>query len=301
MLDDRPYMRQEYGSSGFHLLGPRPASLALMISLVVAFCLQAMGTSGFIGSYFALSPEGLIHGRIWQFLTFQFLHADFFHLLFNLVGLWFFGRFAEERLGKTHFLLLYFLSGIAGGLLQVSLGFALPNVFPGQTLGASAGICGLIAAFSILEPDGMILLFFVLPVRAKYLLYISMGIAAFFTVTAIFGSHTSAVTVAHAAHLGGILFGVFYTRKGSHLVDNLTSRFPSRRSSSRQPPFRNSLFKSSSTKRNRADEPSELPSKEFMSQEVDPILDKISAHGIQSLTERERQILQAARNRMSKR
>src|SRR5687767_5906655 len=137
MLEDRSYMRSSEFRSG------KPAWMILIIVNVVCFALQMINAVYFkfrVEDYLMLSPKGLSHGYVWQLLTFQFLHADFFHLLSNMFfGVWMFGRYIEDRLGKINFLKLYFLSGIAGGLLQAILGLAFPNVYGGATLGASAG------------------------------------------------------------------------------------------------------------------------------------------------------------------
>ena len=155
-----------------------------------------------------LSADALRHGYVWQLLTFQFLHANTLHLVFNLLGIWWFGKFVEERLGKWHFFKLYFLSGVAGGLLQCLLMWAFPLHFGARVVGASAGVCGLIAAFAIIEPHATILAYFVIPLRARSLLYIEAGIAIFFILV------PSDSDVAHAAHLGGILFAAAYLRWG---------------------------------------------------------------------------------------
>ena len=206
MLDDRDYMRSEPGGRP-PLSLVMPLTVVLIITLVIAFALQQIDTVYLhfsISEYLALSTAGLRNGYVWQLLTFQFLHSGLTHLFFNLIGLWFFGRYVEVRLGRSHFLKLYFLSGVAGGLLQALLGAAFPSHFGGPTVGASAGICGLLAAFSMLEPESIILVFFVLPMRAKYLLHVSLGIAGFFTIV------PADPGVAHAAHLGGLLFGMAY-------------------------------------------------------------------------------------------
>lgn len=130
MLDDRPYMRSDYRPPRQPLRLKLTATNVLIGALVVAFFIQYFHTPTYPGinlDYFALSPQGLLHGRIWQLVTFQFLHAGLLHLLFNALTLWSFGRYLEERLGKWQFLALYFLSGIAGGLLQVVLGMLIPK------------------------------------------------------------------------------------------------------------------------------------------------------------------------------
>jgi membrane associated rhomboid family serine protease len=292
MLDSRSYMRGS--QSGLRL----PATVILMIVIGAAFLLQQINYVYFrspLEQYLGLSVAGIKRGYLWQFLTFQFLHAGGFHLLGNMIGLWFFGRYLEERLGPKRMLTLYFASGVIGGLLQVALMFAFPAHFGTLLFGASAGVCGLLAAFCLLEPEGQILLFFVLPVRARYLLIFFVGIALFFTLV-------PSGNVAHAAHLGGLLSGIAYIRWELYNWDP-SFRFRLPRLSRRAVPgkvlkvrFPKGADGGSASNQRRAD-----TSEEFISREVDPILEKISAQGIQSLTAREREILQAARSRMSKR
>ena len=295
MLDDRPYMRRDEG----HV--ERPAWLVLIIINAACFAFQLIDHAYIrsnIFDYLALSSTGLKHGYVWQVLTFQFLHADLFHLLGNLIfGIWMFGRYIEDRLGTRNFLKIYFLSGIAGGLLQGVLGLFL-NPFSGYTVGASAGTFGLVAAFCTLEPHSEIRLFFFLPIRAKHLLYLEIGIAAFFTLVPV------ASPVAHAAHLGGALFGWAFV----HWVIMSSDRSVTLWRGFRKFRPRPELVAMPQRKRPAWKKPAhvapavaeELPPAEFISKEVDPILDKISAHGIQSLTDREKQILEAARKKMAR-
>ncbi len=297
MLEDRSYMRAPaYGRR-------MPAYVILMIVITVAFALQQINAVYIrqpVIQYLALSKSGLSHGYVWQLLTFQFLHGGLWHLFCNLIGIWCFGRFVEERLGSARMVRIYFACGVLGGLLHALMAFSFPSFFGvGPVVGASAGVCGLLAAFAMLEPEGEILLCFVIPVRAKYLLIASMGVALFFTIV------PSEPGIAHAAHLGGMLGGIAYLRWGLR-VEHAIANWVNGRSF---PPLRPSreLVRTSASKRafwERSKETAEiedLPPAEFISREVDPILDKISAHGIQSLTDRERRILEAARAKMSKR
>ena len=287
---------------------PRPSfslrfslTVWLMISLVVAFILQQIDINDYQSAhlrYLVLNVEDLRRGWIWELLTFQFLHAGLAHLAFNMFSLWCFGRMVEERLGNARFLQLYFLSGVAGGLLQCIMAWIFPAQFGGGVVGASAGIVGLIAAFALLEPGATIMMSFVLPIPAKHLLYIEFAISLIFTIL------PSKSHVAHAAHLGGILFAVAYLKWGLDATRNLSEWNPLQRKMRREKMIKAATVRPAVTglrRRPRVEDAQELPSAEFISQEVDPILDKISAHGIQSLTERERQILQAARAKMSKR
>ena len=298
MLDDRPYMRSDYRPPREPFRLRLSATNFLLVTLVVAFFAQSYHSPTYQGinlDLFALSPRGLAHGYLWQLLTFQFLHAGIGHLVFNGYALWMFGRYVEERLGKLRFLILYFLSGVTGGLFQCLMGLLLPTMFGGDTIGASAGIFGVVAAFSLLEPDSKILLFFLLPVRAINLLYISIGLSVLLILI------PSSTPVAHAAHLGGIAFGWFFIRRGMYWTRGLAEWNPWHRKARREEMLKAATPKPFKPRRVKSSETPELPSGEFISQEVDPILDKISAHGIQSLTDRERQILQAARSKMSKR
>jgi membrane associated rhomboid family serine protease len=292
-------MRPDYRPSR----GPfqvRPTVTNILIGLlVVAFIAQNYRSPGFqqfIADNLTLSTYDLFHGKVWELLTFQFLHAGLFHLLFNAITLWSMGRYVEERLGKAQFLTLYLLSGVAGGLLQCLLGLVLPQFFGGSVVGASAGIMGVTAAFALLEPDAMMMFMFFLPMRAKNLLYITIAaclLLSFLPEGAMF---------ANGAHLGGIFFAWFYVRRGIQWTTALTNWQPRSRRARTEEMIRAATFKLPyKPRRPKPSETLDLPSEEFISQEVDPILDKISAHGIQSLTERERQILQAARSKMSKR
>ena len=276
----------------------RSVTVTLLIALVVAFVAQAIVerwvSSSFINTYLALSVEGLRHGFVWQLLTFQFLHGGPIHLLLNCWAIYVFGREMEDTLGPKRFLGLYFLSGVLGGLVQALFGLLLGGWFAVPVVGASAGAFGLVAAFAALYPERpfTLLLFFILPVtmRAKFLLLFE-GLAA------LFGIVFQSGNVAHAAHLGGLLTGIVFVRYAPYWQ---WPRFPRRQ---RQPVRRVARVPSSKGafwgRSKEADE--ELPADEFLRKEVDPILDKISAHGIQSLTEKERRILEAAREKMAKR
>jgi|SRR5579862_1746682 len=293
MLEDRDYMRQSSGRLRWS------ATLTLVVVLVVAYIVQEYVLRLPVNNDFALSLNGIKSGHVWQLLTFQFLHANFWHLFFNCWTLYMFGREVESAVGKVRFLILYFLSGIMGGLLQVFVSLVWPNYFAGYVVGASAGIFGVVAAFAMLAPNEILtlLVFFILPVnlRAKWLLFISLAVAALGIAFPVqFGGN-----IAHAAHLGGILTGMAFVRFGGELGRSFLEPFESRRR-------KRELIKAVSIKipqwpRQKSESPDEVPEEEFISREVDPILDKISQHGIQSLTERERKILEAARNRMAKR
>jgi membrane associated rhomboid family serine protease len=279
----------------------------LLITLVVCFLVQSllegMNRGGWVLDWLALSSDGLKQGRVFQLITFQFLHGGVMHLLMNMIGLYFFGRAIEEMLGSMGMLKLYLTSGIVGGLLQAALGFAFPDIFGSRTVGASAGIFGLIAAFATRAPDEPItlLVFFFLPVtfKARVLLIIEGCIALAGVLGPLLPHPLFASDIANGAHLGGMLTGIVWIRWGMiprpalNLWPAFLRRRPSRPESIQTAPKRAGRSAGRKTE--------EVPSAEFISREVDPILEKISAHGIHSLTERERQILEAARSKMARR
>jgi membrane associated rhomboid family serine protease len=254
-----------------------------------------------------LSWDGLKHGYLWQLISFQFLHAGLIHLMVNCWTIFMFGREVERTLGARRFLVLYFSSGVIGGLFQALAG-SLSTIFPhsvwalsfaAPTVGASAGALGLVAAFATLFPEQSLtlLVFFIIPVtmRAKFLLLLT-GLFSIFGI--VFPGKLGAM--ADAAHLGGMLTGIFFIRYAMHW----SFRWPGLNRRRGEPPRR--LVKVSSVNtarwsRAKSSTEADAPPEDFLTREVDPILDKISAQGIQSLTERERRILEAARDRMGKR
>lgn len=290
MLADRQYMRR-----GDEPRTWSPTIVVLVLNILVFFLEYADGERSrqqFV-KYGALSLAGLKEGFLWQFVTFQFLHDGLPHLVFNSLGLYFFGRPVEAILGRRNFIRLYLLSGAFGGVMQAALGFIAPERFGGPMVGASAGICGLFAAYALMDPDGEVLLFFILPMKAKFLMW---GMLVVSILSVIMPSQNN---LAHGAHLGGMLFAMAYMHWRNHPGDlfGWTARADER---PRELVSTRSA-RNFSWRREKPIEEVDLPAGEFISKEVDPILDKISAHGIHSLTDRERQILEAARAKMSKR
>jgi len=295
MLEDRDYMRQP----AYH--EPRVSfTIALLIVNAVVFVIQLISWQTLRGAeiqqaYFALSLEGLKNGYVWQLLTFQFLHANWMHILFNSLAIFFFGRPVENFFGRGKFLAIYFSSGIFGGLVQMLFAQILPQYFDAPIIGASAGAYGLVAAFAVLYwQERFTLFFYFIPIamRGKTLLWLSLALA-------VVGILTLGSGVANAAHFGGILTGLFLAQQ--MLRGNWPQlKFPARRN--KPPEFaaagktKKSFWHSSAAK---PDE--DLSADDFLQREVDPILDKISAHGIQSLTARERDILEKARSKIAKR
>jgi hypothetical protein len=162
-------------------------------------------------------------------------------------------------------------------------------------VGASAGVSGLFAVFAWLEAESEVRWNFVLPVKAKTLFWIYVAVEAFFTVVPT----QRQGGVAHAAHLGGLLMGMQFVRLGWHR-DYV--KLPWENWFKRKPKLaKRNAANVAGFELRPAGQTEEPVSDDFISKEVDPILDKISAHGIHSLTERERKILEQARSVMAKR
>ncbi|MGA3267502.1 MAG: rhomboid family intramembrane serine protease [Verrucomicrobiota bacterium] len=304
MLDDRDYMREKPRRGGWSV------TAVVSVVLVLVFALQCINRVYLhtpLESWLALTPDCLQRGWVWELITFQFLHANLWHIACNLIVFWWVGHFVERVLGAKRFLIALLGCGAVGGLLQVLLMVAFPGRYGGAVVGASAGVAGLFAIFALLAQDSEVLLYFIFPVRAITLLWIFGIVSLFFTLVPTGGQ----MGIANAAHLGGILAGIFWVKLGWHQShvqlpwEGWLEGWRQRRSAlGRRPgntlvtaPHRKAFWRSAAT--TKADE--EVSTDEFFKTEVDPILEKISAHGIHSLTAREREVLERARSKMGKR
>lgn len=282
MLEDRDYMRSGYRHASHSI------TTILTVALGVIYALQCINDVYLhtpAEEFLALTPDCFERGWVWQLITFQFLHATLWHVAGNLIVFWWVGHYVENVLGKKKFLIAMFGCGAIGGLLQETLMILFPERFGEWVVGASAGVAGLFAIYALLERHSQVLLFFVFPVRAITLLWAFGIISLFFTLVPT----PREMGLAHAAHLGGILAGIAWVKLGWH-HDHIKL------------PWTNWLAGFKSTRKPKSVERNEPSSaEEFLQREVDPILEKISAHGIQSLTTREREILQKARSKMDRR
>ncbi len=132
---------------------------------------------------------------LWQLVTYLFVHDSFYHLLFNMLGLWWFGSDVERTFGSKKFLQYYFFTGVGAGIVSVFMHT--------PTIGASGAIYGLLLAYGLLFPDRVLYLYFVIPVKAKYCV-ILFGLIEFI---ALMGTSSN---INHSAHLAGIFFGILW-------------------------------------------------------------------------------------------
>lgn len=182
-----------------------PAVKFLLIVNAAVFIVQIF-LDRYIVLLFGLVPRSVWQDfYLWQLFTYQFLHGGLFHLLFNMLALWMFGCALERRWGSEFFLKYYFVSVIGGGILNTL--FMPDQIVP--SIGASAGVYGILLAFGLIYPNQIIYLYFLVPLKMKHFVWIIGAIALYSSVT------SGQSGIAHLAHLGGMLFGYLYLRGGN--------------------------------------------------------------------------------------
>ena len=199
---------------------------------------------------------------IWQLATYMFIHVGLFHLIFNMLMLWFFGPAIEQAWGPKKFLFFYFFTGIGAALCSFIFSY---NSY---IIGASGAILGILIAYMVMFPETTVLIFFIFPMNIKY------AVLLIAVVELWLASQGVETGIAHFAHLGGMLFGYLYLK--SEWIKRQVFRLKIRG------------VKDWHKKRNSSK--AEFNQEKF-NQEIDLILDKISKHGMKSLTPRERKLL----------
>ena len=255
---------------------PRVVLLGLIGVNVAAFVAQIFLDAyqpGLVREYLGLSDRGVHAAYGWQFLTAIFLHDGPWHLIGNTFILYLLGRDVESIIGQRQFLFLYLAGAVAGELGHL---FLMPST--SVLFAASGGVAAVVLAYATILPELELTsaIFLLLPIRlkAKYLAYAALAIALW-GVTLDRGG-----AVAHSAYLGGIVAGWFY----AHLLGFGRPSILQRALRQRR----------ADVERYRAMTPDQ-----FISVEVDPILDKISREGLQSLTWAERRTLARAQEKIA--
>ena len=216
----------------------------------------------------ALVPA-FIPYRPWTLLTYMFLHAGFGHLLFNMLGLYFFGPRVESRLGGRRFLGLYLTSGLVGALLSIATPYA-------RIVGASGAVFGVMLGFARYWPREPIYLWGVFPVEARVLVVVT-------TVLALWGAFSRATGgIAHFAHLGGYVGGFVYLRW-------VEARSPAARFRAQLAPKPKRTSDADIERWRRIDASALHP---VNREELERVLAKVNAEGIPGLTPGEREFLE---------
>lgn len=275
----------------------------LMFLATWVFGMKGIELSDYLGLHFFMAGDF----RIYQFITYMFMHGGFQHIFFNMFALWMFGVVVENTWGPKKFLFYYIVCGIGAGLVQelvqysnyviegmasfqtVNTGDAiLPmdqylNLW--NTVGASGAVYGILLAFGMLYPEQRIFIFpLPVPIKAKWFVMIYVAIELFSALG------TRGDGIAHFAHLGGMLFGWliikywklhpgsdYYGGRGEQFFDNMKRKWEMRKGKDAQ-------------KDNNPDRKHDTRKKEN-DEEIDRILDKIKRSGYDSLTAEEKRRL----------
>ncbi len=296
MLSDRSYMRSDY---------PRETTSALtwFLSAVIAASLMQLVFERFLGSnamvdLLAVTPAGVLQGKVWTLVTYTFLHGGVLHLVLNALGLFLIGREVAPLLGTRGLIQFLFSTAILGALAWFATHAWGSPTFP--LVGASAVLAGMFVFFACVAPEREItfLLFFVLPVtlKPKILAWVLLAID---TLGFLFneipgGTLDGGAGIAHSAHLGGMLAGwlyfrLLYANNGLDRAAGTSFRLALFRRQAKAPVLR-------------ADANTPVHSAPVnLRAEVDRILDKINSHGFGALTEQEKRLLDDAKDLLSRR
>jgi membrane associated rhomboid family serine protease len=249
---------------GYGLQSNRAVKSLIIINVIVFVIINVFRQIPW-ALYLGLVPS-LVLSRlmIWQFVTYLFMHANLWHLVINMLMLWMFGAVIENTWGTRRFLGYYFFTGIGAGICSVL--FAFNANYP--VVGASGAIFGLLAAFAVMFPESVILLFLIFPMKMKHAALVLAGINLLGALSNPGGG------IAYIAHLGGGLFGWLYLK--NEKLKFALSRF-------NLDQIKNNIkHKQESKKQQQIKD---------INRRVDEILDKISAQGMDSLTKEEKEIL----------
>lgn len=240
----------------------------------------------FFGCFFPTSPL-----EVWRYVTYMFVHRDFWHFLFNMMMLWMFGSEVCDWMGAKHFTAMYFFCGIFAAFFSFVL--CLLGITNNPIIGASGALMGIFVAYYKLFPDRMLLMFMFFPMKIKYAMWFMIAIDVLMA--------PSSDGIAHFAHLGGVVAGFIYMhflqRNGCSL-GNAKEAFGKFFRKPKTPKFK------VNDGGRKSQEPEVLEGEVFYLDEekrMDEILKKVSREGVHSLTETERQFLLKAGDRLRRR
>ena len=248
-----------------------PCVKGLIIVNVVVFVVQMMPVvGGALTALGGLNPlDTYLRFEIWRLVSYMFLHSPdmLFHILFNMLALWWFGAELEDIWGGKKFLLFYFICGVGAGLFSLLYLFINPHVL---IIGASGAVLGVLTAYAFYYPNREVLLFFILPLKVRTLV---IGYAAL----SVLMSFNGGGGTSHLTHLGGILVAWVYLKLYPTVQVAIGKWLYARQA-----------------KRRTANAAKAANRKKHFEQNIDPILDKITSSGIESLTPKEMKTLKSA-------
>lgn len=213
----RRYPSRDLSSFSF---GPGPLSpaikalVAINVGIFLLMWLMPPLLRQTLQEFFGLVPAAIFQSfRVWQPVTYMFLHGNIGHIFFNMLALWMFGTELERMWGTKYFLRYYFATGIAAAITTVLVSLlpiaSTARMFYAVTIGASGAIYGLLLAYGLTFPNRPIYVYFVFPIPAKYFVMI-IGVIALMSSMSAGGSD-----IAHITHLGGLVAGYIMLRGGS--------------------------------------------------------------------------------------
>jgi len=290
-----------------------PVIKYLLISNIAVFLLQyfvlGMLKSGntVIGDVFvknfALFTFNSPFFKPWQVFTYMYMHGGFSHLFFNMFALWMFGMELENLWGSKTFFIFYTVCGVGAGLANILIAPLFTTIAPNvPTVGASGSIYGVLIAFGMLFPNRLIYIYFMLPIKAKYLVVIYILIEVFAVAS------QSQSGIAHFAHLGGGVVGFLYVyfilnkgkpmqfrdqNKTSNVFDNFKDMFEKKKKED-DPPYQQpkNIYDANFEDLTKSKYEDDMKRDEReIHVKIDAILDKLSANGYGSLTEEEKRVL----------
>lgn len=282
-LYDRQYYREE--NAGFGLRGPTTIVGTLILINIVVFVADQLFTQQ-LGDLLAVHVQTLTRPWLWwQFITYGFVHAsEPQHIIFNMLGLFFFGRDIEFTYGRKEFLRLYLTLIVVGAVAWAVINRLQGIDFSGPLVGASGAVAGIIILYALHFPNRTLLLMFIIPVPAWLVGILLVVMDAMGALG--WSSGPDGLNVAYTVHLAGAAFAFLYYR----FRWNLGALVPSG--------FSLAWFKSRPRLRvhdpDSDDEDRGTADARALSEEVDRILEKIHQQGESSLTRRERRILESA-------
>jgi len=286
--EDRDYYRDEAPPGMIRFRGA-PCWQQLIIVTVIVFIIQVVFTTPqgqLLENWFAMQTSLVLQGQVWRVVTYAFLHGSPLHLLFNMLAIWFVAREVEAMYGPAEFLRLYLMGAIVGALATMGIDLTVKsNEF---VLGASSSVLTLLSLFVFHNPRRIIYFFWgMLAMEARWLLAIYVFLDLIPVIQAINGLHSG--NVAHAAHLGGVVYGYLYfkTRWNPLRLLQVPNWKMVKRSVGMGPKLR--VVR---------DEQSE---EQAFRDQVDRILEKIQKEGEASLSRKERNILIEASKRFKNR
>jgi membrane associated rhomboid family serine protease len=298
--DRRPVSAGGPGSSGSW----PPVCKWLIIANVAVFLLQMVSPGYVVEDWLALDSRNVLHGQIWRLVTSAFCHSreGIYHILFNMLFLWWFGKTLEQMYGSREFLLFYLAGALCASVAFIGLDLVTGNL--GSAIGASGAVMAVMMLYAAHFPRSKVYIWFVIPVEIRWIVA-AYVIFDLYPVLLTLGGSGSGDNIAHSAHLGGLAFGFLYWKRGWNLGTHwdalrmkLSGPSADRRREKPRKGSKGSGRKIIAMPGASSAIPSHGESSAGIEGEVDRILQKIADQGASSLTTRERATLVEASERI---